>query len=346
MEGLFSHYVANSSFATAMARQSETVLNTDDRNSVEFGFARSVGRFKGFDIPQLREAAHRRGADRPLSLGGTVDWRLVDEQNSAISLLLGQTPPTAYSFLEDGQRLRVEAETAYLDGNVARALQLWRSQPRDAHGPMENAMLGELLAAAIDEEVLTYIAKVRSSNSPEADMVLGLLRFSQGRLTEATDALESAFTACRSDPWPLPLLMKHSITVAEHIAAQNPSLAPRLFRALEEPFSVYAAESNRREALALIAAEIDRQPHGFSEFTRRTLSLFEPNVPWDRRFLQRRRDFYRAVTSRGREKQRGTSRILSPMSRRHWNPRPRAQIELRPPFGESLTWTNPVAPSF
>jgi tetratricopeptide (TPR) repeat protein len=291
---LFSHYVANSTFATAMARQPGTVLNTDDRNLVEFGFARSVGRFKGFDIPQLREAAHRHRADRPLSLGGTVDWSRVDEQNSGISLLLGQTPPAAYSFLDADQLRRVAAESAYIDGNVASALQLWRSQPRDADTPTDSAMLAELLATAVDDDALKYIAKVRAWNATEGDMLLGLLRYSQGRLTEATDALESAFAAARKDPWPLPLVMKHSIAVAERIAGQNPSLAPRLYRALETPFAVYASESDRRRAVALIAAEIDRKR--FSQYSRKAIAAFEPNVPWDREFLQVRRDCYRTLS--------------------------------------------------
>lgn len=292
-EGLLSHYVANSEFAKAMAREPGTVLNTDDRNFVEFGFARTVGRFKGFDIPQLREAAHRRGLDRPLSLGGTVAWNRVDDQNSAISLLLGQTPPSPYSFLNADQLRRVAAASAYIEGNVAGALQLWRSQSRDAEAPADAAMLAELLAAAGDDGALKYIAVVRESNAAEADMLLGLLRYSQRRLTEATEALSSAFTAARTDPWALPLVMKHSIAVAEHIAGQNPDLAPRLYRALEEPFSVYASESDRRKALALIAAEIDR--NGFTEYSRKAIAAFEPHVPWDREFLRVRRDCYRAL---------------------------------------------------
>ena len=53
--------------------------------------------------------------------------------------------------------------------------------------------------------------------------------------------------------------------------------APRLYRALETPFAVYASESDRRKALALIAAEIDR--NGLSEHSRKAISAFEPNVP-------------------------------------------------------------------
>jgi hypothetical protein len=293
VEGLFSHYVANNEFAQAMAREPGTILNTDDRNFVEFGFARSVGRFKGFDIPQLREAAHRRKADRPSSLSGEIDWRRVDEQNIAINLLLGQTPPPVYSFLDPDQRLRASAAAAYLEGNVGEALQLWRSLSRPAEAPIENAIFAELLAAASDPEAAKYIEKVRAVDAPEADMLLGLLRCWQGRLTEATDALERAFVACRRDPWPLFSVMKNSIAVTENIATQNPSLAPRLYRALEEPFAVYAAESLRRKALVQIAAQIDRER--FSEYTRKAIAAFEPNVPWEREFLRVRRDCYRAL---------------------------------------------------
>ncbi|MDQ3198429.1 MAG: fused MFS/spermidine synthase [Verrucomicrobiota bacterium] len=293
VEGLFSHYVANSTFATQMAREPGTVVNTDDRNFVEFGFARSVGRAKGFEIPLLREAAHRRKADRPLSLGGTIDWQRVDSQNAAISLL-GQTLPAPYSFLDQNQLRRVAAETAYIEGNVSSALQLWRSQPGEPDGPALAAMVAELFGAVGEDDALKHIATVRASSPTEADMLLGLLRFSQGRLTEATDALKVAFTAARRDPWPLRLVMIHSISVAEHIARQNPSLAPQLYDALEQPFALFAAESERRQALALIAAEIDRGH--FSEYSRKAIAAYEPDVPWDREFLRVRRDCYRALS--------------------------------------------------
>jgi spermidine synthase len=300
VEGLLAHYVANTSFTTEIAREPDTVLNTDDRNSVEFGFARSVGNFKGFDIPQLREAVHRHGADRPLLVVGSIDWNRVDDLNLTINLPLGQTPPPSYDFLDGDQRRRVAAETAYIDGNIANALQLWRSQPRDAEGLTEAAMMAELLAADADGNAMKYIETVGQSDKVEAAMLLGLLRFSQGRLTEATETLEAAFKSYRTYPWPMPLVSKHSIAVAEHIAAQDETLAPRLYRALENPFSAYAAESDRRKALALIAATIDRR--GFSEYSRKAIAAYEPNVPWDREFLRVRRDCYRALSDPRAEK--------------------------------------------
>ena len=277
VEGLLARYIANDSFIRKISRDGKNILNTNDRDSVEFGFARSAGRFNGFEIPQLREAAHRQGEDRP-AITGTVDWTSVNDQNSTIYTALGQTHPPVYSFLDSDQRRRVAAQAAYIDGNVIGALQLWRSQPRDAENLTEWAMMAELLAAAGNGDAQNYIDKVSALNSGEASMLLALLRFSQGRSTEATDALESAFDSLRTDPWAMPLLTTHSFSVAQHISSQDggEALAPRLYRALEKPFALNVAEANRRRSLALIAAGIDR--HGFSEYSHKAIAAFEPNA--------------------------------------------------------------------
>ncbi len=295
VEGLLSHYIANDSFTKKISRDKNNISNTDDRNFVEFGFARSVGRFKGFEIPQLREAAHRDGEDRP-QISGTIDWNSVIDQNATIYTALGQMHPPVYSFLDSNQSLRVAAQIAYIDGNVASALQLWRSQPRDAESLTESAMMAEMLAAAIDEDALKYIEKIAPFNAGEASMLLGLLRFSQGRGTEATDALEAAYTSFRADPFVMPLVATHSFSVAQHISEQDRggTLSQRLYHALEKPFAVYVAESNRRKSLAIIAADIDQQR--FSEYSREAIAVFEPNVPWDLEFLRVRRDCYRALS--------------------------------------------------
>ena len=76
LEGFLAHYIANDSFTRKMASSKKWISNTDDRNAVEFAFARTVGRFKGFEIAQLREIAHRQGEDRP-AITGIVYWSSV-----------------------------------------------------------------------------------------------------------------------------------------------------------------------------------------------------------------------------------------------------------------------------
>ena len=311
VEGLLAHYIANDSFIRKFSADGKNILNTDDRNAVEFRLARTAGSFGGFEIPQLREAAHRQEADRP-AITGTVDWSSVNDQNATIYTALGQMHPPAYSFLDSDQRRRVAAQTAYIDGNVTSALQLWRSQPRDAENLTEWAMMAELLGAAGDGDALKYIEKVSTLNSGEASMLVALLRFSQGRSTEATEALEAAFESLRTDPWAMPLLVTHSFSIAQRIALQDAgeALAPRLYRALEKPFAVNVAEASRRKSLALIAAGIDRR--GYSEYSHKAIAAFEPNVPWNREFLQVRRDCYRTLSDpRAKKAEQDLSQFLA-----------------------------------
>jgi hypothetical protein len=44
VEGFLSHFVANEAFAREIMAAKKSFLNTDDRNHIEFGFARSVGK--------------------------------------------------------------------------------------------------------------------------------------------------------------------------------------------------------------------------------------------------------------------------------------------------------------
>ncbi len=311
VEGLLAHYIANDSFIRKFFTGGKNLLNTDDGNAVEFGLARTAGSFGGFEIPQLREAAHRQEADRP-AITGTVDWSSVNDQNATIYTALGQMHPPVYSFLDSDQRRRVAAQTAYIDGNVTSALQLWRSQPRDAENLTEWAMMAELLGATGDGDALKYIEKVSTLNFGEASMLVALLRFSQGRSTEATEALEAAFESLRTDPWAMPVLVTHSFSIAQHIALQDAgeALAPRLYRALEKPFAVNVAEASRRKSLALIAAGIDRRGH--SEYSHKAIAAFEPNVPWNREFLQARRDCYRTLSDpRAKKAEQDLSQFLA-----------------------------------
>lgn len=156
-------------------------------------------------------------------------------------------------------------------------------------------MVGHVLAWTGDPSATAYIDKVAELNPGEASMLLAFLRSRQGRFTETAVALESAYISLRTDPWVMAQICKKSFDIAHYLASTDPSgaVAVRLFRALEQPFSVYAFEEDRRKTLPLIGVLADRRTPG--EYTRKAIESFEPNIPWDRQFLQVRRDCYRAL---------------------------------------------------
>jgi hypothetical protein len=278
-----------------MAGNSKSVVNTDDQNRIEFGFARTVGKAIKNKIPELREAAHRRACDRPTLVGGEVDWSRVDDQNTEMDLFIGAPRFPPFSFLNEEQRQRLAAKTAYLGRNLPQALELWRKQPRDPETLTELEMMADILAWSGDAEAaMKYVEKLNELNGGEASMLLACVRFRQGRFVEATQALEHAFVSCRTDPWVMSTIHKGSFVTANYIASQDQtgSLALQLHGALEKPFSVYAWEAERRRAILLMAVFVDR---GVGEYTRKAVAAFEPDAPWDRRFLEIRRNCYRAL---------------------------------------------------
>ena len=63
--GLLAHFLANEHLARVMADGSRaSAINTDDRNVVEFGFARSVGSGASL-LAELRQLARTAGHERP-----------------------------------------------------------------------------------------------------------------------------------------------------------------------------------------------------------------------------------------------------------------------------------------
>lgn len=310
VEGFLARYVANESFAGEMAHLQRPALNTDDRNFIEFSFARTVGRNTGFQLPVLRATAHEHGQDRPLSFAGQVDWERVDDENAEI--YMGRSRPPIYLFFNDEQSKRVAAQTAYFDGEMPRALELWRAQPRDAENLSESAMMAHMLAQSGADGAMKYIDKVAALDPSTASMLLGLLRAQQGRLEDATAAFESAYVSSRTDPWPVPVILKRSFPAAADIASRDgtKTLATRLYRALEKPFAANLVEEDRRNALAQIGRILDRD--AFSDYTRNVIASFEPDPPWERDFLQLRRDCYRALSDpRAAKADRDLSRFIS-----------------------------------
>ncbi len=107
-------------------------------------------------------------------------------------------------------------------------------------------------------------------------------------------------------------IVKRSFDIAHYLATQDPSgrAGARLYDILEVPFAVHAFDEDRRKALALIAFFADGRKPG--EYTLKSVASFEPHVPWDREFLQMRRDCYRAFNDpRAEQAERDLAAFMS-----------------------------------
>ena len=292
-DGFLSHFVARGTFARAIAFVDRAAINTDDKNLIEFGFARtagdSTGDSHGGRTAEIREVARARGEHRPSELDKDVDWSRVDEQWTAFRTSeRADISPTEQ--MPEDRRHRHFAMLHFLEGRSRESAMEWHSQSRDPIGPTELAVVATSYADTGDDLAKGYIERLRVLQPTEADAILGRLLLRQGRFAEAAEALRAAFEAYRTDPWPWPLIMEHALQSARELAGRSPDSITTLRPALETPFAVVMLDDARSEAIMsfVLAREPDRSCVD-------ALRPFEPYVPWHQALLNWRSRCYKML---------------------------------------------------
>ena len=97
------------------------------------------------------------------------------------------------------------------------------------------------------------------------------------------------FVALRQDPWCMPHVLELAIPSAVQLTARKPDKALELYCSLGQPFAVYLYEEQRMTAAHAIAGVLG--PQAMKE----TLQAYEPNIPWNGKFLESRYRVYRAM---------------------------------------------------
>ena len=286
VEGFLGRYLAGDALSRAIATAPGVQINTDDRNLIEFGFARSLGRDYQI-VNQIRTLARAVGATRPPTIGGSIDWRVADMAWASQIVAEGgviQINPQASRDDQARQRALIHY---YLEENVdaARAAWMTQSQPPSDHN--EVAMVADIQASAGAPEAIATIERLRQFNSSEADVMLAELKSAQGDVEGAAAALESAFATFRREPWALPRFTEKAVTRAQILGSANPAIARRLLAALAEPFAVKVADIQRRVVVAVLTRGVD-----FKGLCGDAIAALEPNVPWARDFLVMRQRCY------------------------------------------------------
>ena len=184
---------------------------------------------------------------------------------------------------------RIRAEKSYVEGHPEKVLDLWRERPWEPVGSVELAVVSQALAQAGDESAAPYIARLGQTRPVEADVLLGQLRWRQGRFEEAVDSLEKAFLRYREDPWALLPVVNQSFAVVGDLAGRDRRFAERLNAALAQPFSVLLLNEERLQTRYKVATYLDQSK------LEDAIAALEPHVPWRKGFLSRRARLYEAT---------------------------------------------------
>ena len=295
VNGVVAHYLAGDRTARAIATARGVEVNTDDRNIVEYGFARTLGA-SGVLTNELRELARAIGDGRPPLDERAIDWPIVE--TARVSFLAAENYGLNAGPSQDGPPEELARRSAlisyYARNDYAGARSAWsRAGDRRPRDPAEAAMAADIEAEAGGADASKAIERLRAFDHGEADTVLAGLRLRNSDLDGAAGALEAAFHDFRVSPWSAFRFKLKALVLANVVAKLSRSAAHRMLAALDEPFSVRAMEVDRVTTAATISRLVD-----FKGLCAPLVGLSEPHVPWDLKFLVLRRDCYQAVGDR------------------------------------------------
>jgi spermidine synthase len=284
LEGVLAHFVADDALVRRLLARPDRLLNTDDLNVVEFGFARSVGAPDAGALTSLRQTALEAGADRPSWLAGDVDWSSVARERVPLGLpdRTGALDATA---LARARRL-VPGQPS---GELVAA---WRGDPFAPVTLRERLVLARALAEAGDDACLPLMAPLEALMPAETALVAAQLLAVRGQPDEAAQALMRAIDGWRRQRWLAPEVGFAGAAMAVVQALGEPQRAStaQLFAALGSPFPAAAEETVRRELRLQLSIRL-----ASTEACTAAFGLFEPHTPWLGAFLSQRRDCYEAA---------------------------------------------------
>ncbi len=289
VSGFYARYVAGTSTARRLAANARP--NTDDRPSIEYAFARTLGFSSSFDVAELRGAARLPIDDVPQAIRAVPEAARIEEERLSIGVE-HESKIDIHEYLAPETRNRGVAQIRYLEGGFADAWIIWKGQQVPPRTPLEIITFAETLAERGDPSVMPYLQALRAEFPVEADALLARLLWRQGKRPEATAALVRAFEGYRTNPWPLPVVMRRAIRLANEIAEQDAAASgARIEAALRQPFAIDMFRELRRSALLFVQDEMSAG--GIcSDALLETVHSFEPHVPWQEIFLTKRATCY------------------------------------------------------
>ena len=287
LEAVLSHYVAGPALAASVATQ-ETTICTDDRNLIEYGFARTLGKQTGFSLDELRKPALECRADRP-TVHGEISWQRVEDHRQVMegalsgNILLPKNPTAA-------EKTRAQVFQCYGKQDTGGAVvAAFESAPYDPVSPTELAVLCLCYADQGNDRVKPLLDRLRDFSAPEADVAEACLRTHQGRCAEATALLCRAFQQLRQSPWILPDVLGVAFGTASEIVHRDPSQALPLYLALRQPLALGAGQENRLATARNVASCVNLGAFAESQIA------YEPYVPWRADFLRARAKTYAKI---------------------------------------------------
>lgn len=276
-EGVLAHHLASPAFARSFVQANPSPINTDDRNLLEYGFARSLSKDSDFDTAEVLTKSIKIKTDVPPHLSEHVDRaRLTLER--LLMLAADGTPFTIPDSMKGDDRRRAEALAAFADQRHEDVLTTWTGT---AGSPFEQLMLLESAAyAGTREQLQPLIEAVRQEWPADALFAAAQSAAQHGSAETAVEHLLAGFKSLRQQIWTRLPSLQSALSLVPPLTAANPDLASRFLDALKQPFPGGLGDVTRMSTLVEISPLLpeNRQTE--------LVAMFEPNPPWMQAFLE------------------------------------------------------------
>ncbi len=290
--GVLAHFLANDQMARAVVESNATVA-TDDRNALEFGVARGVGRAEGAAmIGQLKTYATANGWNRPDIVGGSVNWDQVEIvrfggwqlKEMALPPAEGESPPmsTRRAFAEHN-----------LHGDYALGAELWQKAPFEPAHLDELEFLTMALLSVRDPRSQGYLDRLRTFQPAAADVVQAHEYVAKQQWNEALDLFIQVFKTWETSPWASHRLEESTMRLAADAAqhCKDPIRVKQLIDQLFKPFATgYLCDLRLKASLAV--AQSAAEP---AQAIRAALDAYGAHFPWEPAMLKLRVQIYRQL---------------------------------------------------
>jgi spermidine synthase len=248
-EGVLARFLAGPKFVDTLVANDLGVVNTDDRNFLEFAFARNVGNRQRSVSDELHALAARLDLETP-EVRGTFDTELIADEKllamiaDRVNVTPGPSAPPA--------RVAYARALAHLQtGDAAGGLKAWADLHRAPRGYHEGLLLASATARTGDERAESFVPS--GVGAAERDLLRALWLARRGDRAQAIDALERGFLATRKDPWVERITISSALELAPQLAKNDPAVARRLASAVAEPFAVEIFRTARLESYVKLA---------------------------------------------------------------------------------------------
>ncbi len=285
LTGVLAHYVCSERTIDDLLSEKSLSCNSDDRNLLEYAFAKSVGKKTHFSANDLTRAAIKLTDQTPFSMS-EPQLALIANRRLAMELHLGGQFH-AISGASAEQSNRALAYEAYLDGRFEEVIQLSSQLAIDQECPIEAAVFahaGAELGQPVSDQWMT---KLESHCEVESLAIMAISSFRAGDIVLAAQKFSEAMHCLRDHPWVLQPVIDGLFRIAIELSENSREHAKLVFDALDRPFAMRRFEDNRVFVRYIVSENL-----GTTDMVE-ALQDLEPLVPWKEWLLENRVKAYR-----------------------------------------------------